>query len=57
MLTYYEQGLMTVQGTEENVASHIVDPSSVNAVMYHGSVAMFAALPTKLPLTEQSALT
>ena len=33
MLSYYVQGLLTVQGTEENLASRSVDPSSVNAVM------------------------
>ena len=57
MQSYYVQGSVTVQETEENLASHIVDPSSVNAVMYHGSDAMFAASPTNSPLMEGSAPT
>ena len=50
-LSYYVQGLVTVQGPVKKLASHIVDPSNVNGFMYHGSVAMFATSPTHSPLT------
>ena len=57
MPSYHVQGSVTFQGTEDNLASHIVDPSSVHAVTNHGSVTMFAASPTNSLLTERPAPT